>query len=223
MESKPLFKRLGNGELLLGYTAEARRVAASNRTTAPPALSLSGDIVKKNAVSEVRQGGGDVADRLLVLAHHRIQFGAYRGETFKWLVENGLGYAAWMVDNLRGEKRVNTPLGDNKAAFKEYLLSFDEGREVVDAKERQRIRKKPAADSRSPPSQSKSRDRSSPSSVSPSSSQLSSLLVGRALSPGAIRSRLKQMKTTPPKAKSTGDTFSSITSYNHLYPHDDID
>ena len=69
MQSKPVFKRLSQRELVLGYTAEARRVAANNRTTAPPALSLSGDIVKKNAVSEVRQGGGDVADRLMVLVH----------------------------------------------------------------------------------------------------------------------------------------------------------
>ena len=69
MQSKPVFKSLSQRELLLGYTAEARRVAPNNRTTAPPALSLSGDIVRKNAVSEVRQGSGNVADRLMVLVH----------------------------------------------------------------------------------------------------------------------------------------------------------
>ena len=59
---------------------------------------------------------------------------------FKWLMENSLHFSPWMVDNLRDYIPVSTSLGKYKTKEYMYLLSFDDGKGVVDANERQPIR-----------------------------------------------------------------------------------
>ena len=40
--------------------------------------------------------GGDPADKVAVLGSFQLQFGQYQGSTFKWLLENDLGYAVFL-------------------------------------------------------------------------------------------------------------------------------
>ena len=100
------------------------------------------DVVKRAALASVRRLGGNVDDQTSVLGQYELQFGLFRGKTFKWLVENGLGYAAWLVDNLRCETSATAaPLSKNKHAFRLYLNSFPEGRSAVGLKKEEKEKK----------------------------------------------------------------------------------
>ena len=100
-------------------------------------------------MAEVRRKGGDVGDKLSVLGQNEVQFGIFKGKTFQWLVENGLGYAAWLVDNMRAETTTTAPLSKNKHAFGNYLNSFPEGQCVVELKAKERMKKSKSVQSQS--------------------------------------------------------------------------
>ena len=83
-----------------------------------------------------------------------LQFGKYRGQSFRWMLENALGYIGWFVNNIRNEKVTNSPISQNKAALKKYVESFQEGRDVVALKRKQREDKEAKKQHNSPqPSQ----------------------------------------------------------------------
>ena len=89
-----------------------------------------------------------------------LQFGKYRGQSFRWMLENALGYVGWFVDNIRNEKVTNSPISQNKAALKKYVESFKEGRDVVALKKKQREDKEGKKQSSSTqPSQSSASNR----------------------------------------------------------------
>lgn len=67
-----------------------------------------------------------------------LHFGKYRGQSFRWMLENALGYVGWFVDNIRNERATNSAISQNKAALKKYVESFEEGRHVVALKKKQR-------------------------------------------------------------------------------------
>ncbi|XP_070539241.1 uncharacterized protein [Ptychodera flava] len=138
MDAKPAFQRLSSGALKMGHSEEARKMT---RTEGPYTCKTAG-AVRKQAVNEIRRGGGDWQDELVVLGQHRLQFGMFTGQTFRWMLENCLGYSGWLVDGLRNERPTSTPLSDNKFNFKKYVESFDEGRHAVKLKKRERISKR---------------------------------------------------------------------------------
>jgi len=39
----------------------------------------------------------------LILARSELQFGQYRGQTFQWLLEHAVGYAAGLIDSVQKE------------------------------------------------------------------------------------------------------------------------
>ncbi len=41
--------------------------------------------------------GGDPSNHQLVLSESALQFGQYRGKSFKWLLSNGIGYLAMVL------------------------------------------------------------------------------------------------------------------------------
>jgi hypothetical protein len=84
-----------------------------------------------------------------VLGQYELQFGLFRGKTFKWLVENGLGYGGWIVDDMRSESATTAPLSKNKHAFKRYINSFPEGQSVVNLKKEERLKKAASTSSQS--------------------------------------------------------------------------
>ncbi|KAG1670860.1 hypothetical protein GQR58_016655 [Nymphon striatum] len=66
---------------------------------------------------------------------------AFRRKTFLWLMENALGYCGYMVESIRRESRSQSPFSVNKFCFRDYVTSFPEGREVVQAKKLRREKK----------------------------------------------------------------------------------
>lgn len=94
--------------------------------------------VRKLAIEAVKKRKGDVKNEIDVLGEYLLQFGKYRGQSFRWMLENALGYVGWFVDNIRNEKVTHSAISQNKAAFKKYVESFKEGRDVVALKKKQR-------------------------------------------------------------------------------------
>lgn len=81
--------------------------------------------VQAEAMERVRSEGGcpDGDSTGLVLSRYTLQFGQYNGQTFKWLLENDLQYAAYLITS--HEKSVGPqhwrqtpdPLMENKVLF----------------------------------------------------------------------------------------------------------
>lgn len=177
---KPRFDHLVGGnddnKLKLGYSDEANSLYAAPATY----TSKQPDAVERTARSEVLQLGGDPSDRTALLGQFEVQFGRFKGKTFKWLLENGLGYSAWFVTSMAGETATSASLSVNKHAFKEYLESFPEGKEAIAVKKAEKTK--------------------NPSAVA--------LLFGRSsLSPHAIANRLQRRDS--PKNKQPDVTSST--------------
>lgn len=88
--------------------------------------------VEAEAKRRVRSEGGNPegdGSTVLVLSRFTLQFGMYRGQTFKWLLENDLQYGAYIITN-HNEKRsrnrkqnrlIPNPLMDNKVHFLSHV------------------------------------------------------------------------------------------------------
>lgn len=108
-------------------------VKSSRRATAAAKADI---IVHREAVERLRREGGDPADKVAVLGSFELQFGQYQGSTFKWLLENDLGYATYIVNSLVCERRSDKPLSTSKFNFKNYIELFKEGRNALQLKAR---------------------------------------------------------------------------------------
>lgn len=53
--------------------------------------------VEAEAKARVRSEGGDLHNDRLILSRCTIQFGKYKGQTFKWLLENDVSFTALLV------------------------------------------------------------------------------------------------------------------------------
>ncbi|XP_053379680.1 uncharacterized protein LOC123558130 [Mercenaria mercenaria] len=166
----PKFRREG-GAPALTDTEEGRRIGTQREQWCPPSTTQQ---IEKDARERVIARQGDVTDQKDVLGEYVMQFGKYRGQNFRWALENVPGYVGWIVNQIiKDEGKEDTSSQhqkNNKAALKNYVLMFEEGKRIVEAKAsepRKRIAWK-------------------------------SLLVGRPLSPEQIRKKYK-MLTSPPK------------------------
>ncbi|KAK5611526.1 hypothetical protein CRENBAI_015479 [Crenichthys baileyi] len=88
--------------------------------------------VLAEATAFVRQNGGDPGDQFLVLAHCKIQFGKYQGQRFRWLLENSLGYAVYLVSSIMGDEERDNPLSASKHLFLRYTSQIREIGEAVE-------------------------------------------------------------------------------------------
>lgn len=153
--------------------------------------------VKKLAIEAVKIRKGDVQNELDVQGEYLLQFGKYRGQSFRWMLENALGYIGWFVDNIRNEKVTNSPISQNKAALKKYVESFQEGRDVMALKRKQREDKEAKKQHNSPqPSQNSA----SKQVVSPLAAGLASghISTEKYLSQVASTTGVKKFKPTIP-------------------------
>ena len=82
--------------------------------------------VLAEATTFVTGHGGDPADRLLVLAHCQLQFGMFQGQRFRWLLENSLGYAVYLLHRISKENVQANLLSENKQLFQEYTSQIRE-------------------------------------------------------------------------------------------------
>uniref|UniRef100_UPI0037E79ADA uncharacterized protein n=1 Tax=Semicossyphus pulcher TaxID=241346 RepID=UPI0037E79ADA len=81
--------------------------------------------VKTSVLSE----GGDPCNDRLHLSRCTLRFGKYKGQTFKWLLENDVGYAAFIVGSHQKEKAPTLhqdPLTVNKDSLTKYAMAYPE-------------------------------------------------------------------------------------------------
>ena len=78
----------------------------------------------------------------LKLSQSKLHCGKYRGNTFKWLMENALGYCGYFVADLDTEQPSQSLLSCNKYSFKRYVEAFKEGLAAVSDKQKAMQQKK---------------------------------------------------------------------------------
>jgi len=122
---KPDFRRTPKGDLVLRATPEALSIPKP-----PPGVRvLAAEEVEAEARAHVVSQGGDPGTDLLVLSQHRLQFGKYWGRSFKWLLENDVGYTLpLLASHLKERERSSSqssPMA-NKDALSRYAHAFPE-------------------------------------------------------------------------------------------------
>ncbi|KAJ7985052.1 hypothetical protein DPEC_G00361140 [Dallia pectoralis] len=122
---RPSFVSTAKGELVLRATT-----AAQNAPKPPPgAKAKTPQEVEAEAQAYVVSQGGDPSMDLLVLSQHKIQYGKYWGHTFKWLLENDVGYTLQLVYSHQQERERSSSqsaLMGNKDALTRYTQAFPE-------------------------------------------------------------------------------------------------
>ncbi|KAL0165246.1 hypothetical protein M9458_040999 [Cirrhinus mrigala] len=133
MYAYPLFRRQSatSSRLLMAPSEEAKRLENVETGRAKPK-----EEVLTEASTFVSTNGGDPSDQFLVLAHCKLQFGKYQGQRFRWLLENSLGYAVYLVLSISKETAQTTPLSENKQLFLQYTSHIREMAEEVEKYER---------------------------------------------------------------------------------------
>ncbi|KAK7149006.1 hypothetical protein R3I93_013119 [Phoxinus phoxinus] len=118
-------KLTASQQLLLRASDEAVAFIAAKgpRGTAAAARAKKPEEVEKEAQAHVVSKGGDPGNHMLVLGCHSIQFGKYQGQTFRWLLENDVGYTTQLVASHQREREQSasdSPLMANKDALARY-------------------------------------------------------------------------------------------------------
>ncbi|KAK3094890.1 hypothetical protein FSP39_007551 [Pinctada imbricata] len=221
----PKFRRRPDGELILDYTEAAKDVSRVNRQR--PVLTASAqEKVEAEAKKLVKKKGGDVKDHKQVLGQHILQFGQHRGQTFLWMLENGLGYAGWLVDSMANEKRTSAALSVNKFLFKDYVEMFHDGKKAVELKKMEKERKRRASlplemtpIPRSPVKSLVERFKIPPSVVA---SKIAKLSPGKSAGWRRVRRRLQlqkgQSRGSTTASSSTGPLTATASSSTTLAP-----
>lgn len=125
-----------DGSPNLADSKAALHVKEENKTR-PWSRAVSPERVRESARQAVIFGGGDQSNPLHVLGQHELQFGIFRGQTFKWVAENALGYAGYLVAAMSREdfeKKDSKNHAENKKAFRSYIEQFNEGRYAIKVK-----------------------------------------------------------------------------------------
>ena len=125
MESKPVLLKTLKGGLVLRATP----AALSAPKPPPTARAKAAQEVEDEARAHVISQGGDPSMDQLVLSQHRMQFGKYWGQTFKWLLENDVGYTLPLLTSHQKERersRSQSALMANKDALTRYAHAFPE-------------------------------------------------------------------------------------------------
>ncbi|GAA6220463.1 uncharacterized protein LOC108899583 [Lates japonicus] len=129
----PNFRKTSSGELETKPSQEAEKLRASQRplTTVTVKKPEEGEAEAKACVLSK---GGDPCSDQLVLSRCTIQFGQYKGQTFKWLLENDASYAANIVASHQRERvhtKEQSPLMVNKDSLTQYAMAYPEVIEEV--------------------------------------------------------------------------------------------
>ncbi|CAJ1086771.1 uncharacterized protein LOC117815916 [Xyrichtys novacula] len=125
-----VFRKGPLGFLLQEPSKKARRIK-EDATLQDKSIPTRADLVHQNALAVVLQRGGDASDRAEVLGDYILQFGKYKGKSFRWLLENDIGYTMYLIKNLEKEEAsgVTVTAGhakDSLQSFVNYALGFAE-------------------------------------------------------------------------------------------------
>ncbi|CAL8378036.1 unnamed protein product [Gadus morhua 'NCC'] len=104
---------------MYAYSVFRRQSAQSTRLMAPseqakgvgigPRSAKPKEEVMTEARNFIANNGGDPNDSFLTLAHCQLQFGMYQGQRFRWLMENNLGFALYLLELLQLRIHLRTP------------------------------------------------------------------------------------------------------------------
>ena len=109
----------------------------ATRNYRPPALD--GMTVTRNARQRFEVFGmrESMRDPVCILSQHILQFGKYRGQTFKWVLENDLGWVTGVIALVDlDDKDREAPLSRNKFRLLAYVKHFPEVMEQFLTKQR---------------------------------------------------------------------------------------
>lgn len=125
-----VFRKGPLGFLLQDPSAEARRIK-DDPSLQDKSAPMREDLVRQNALALVRQRGGDASDMTEVLSDYVLQFGKYKGKSFRWLLMNDIGYTVYLIKHVQKEEAigVSTTEGhrkDSLRSFVHYALGFTE-------------------------------------------------------------------------------------------------
>jgi len=111
-------------------TAAANAVARANKSRGRRAKEP--EVVEMEARGRLMAEGGRATEGNI--GHFReIQFGQYLGQTFKWILENAVGWAVGFVRSYTKEGTANlSALGVNKRLFSEYCMANPAIAQAVD-------------------------------------------------------------------------------------------
>ena len=104
---KPVFRtQPSSSDLTLEASAEAQAVALNFRRQGPPSASRVKlpARVREEARARLSQKGGNPLVLEEMLAEYELQLGQYRGQTFRWLLENDVGYACAIIASHEKER-----------------------------------------------------------------------------------------------------------------------
>ncbi|KAL7370284.1 hypothetical protein ABVT39_024887 [Epinephelus coioides] len=118
---KVTFRKGPSGYLKQEPSDEARRIK-DNPALQDKSAPQKEELVRDNARKVVMQRGGDLSDKQEVLGEYVIQFGKYRGKSFRWLLQNDVGYTLYLINKVEEEEKAGQfhPEGHSK----DSLLSF---------------------------------------------------------------------------------------------------
>ena len=93
--SAPKLRLYKGKDVTLAPTSEAK-------TYVKPAQPVPSSLSQEDAAKiRVKQSGGDPDDQMCVLGQHTLVFGKYFGQTFKWLLENDVGWIVRIITSHR--------------------------------------------------------------------------------------------------------------------------
>ncbi|XP_068574651.1 uncharacterized protein [Cebidichthys violaceus] len=110
---------------------DAAKVLKDNPSLQDKSAAVKEELVRQNALTVVRQRGGDASDRTEVTGDYILQFGKYKGKSFRWLLENDIGYTIYLIRNQQKEEAAGVFMAaghskDSLLSFVSYSLSFQE-------------------------------------------------------------------------------------------------
>ena len=124
------FRKGPSGHLRQDPSEEARRIK-DNPSLQDRSAALKEEVVRANACKVVLERGGDVSDQLEVMGEYTLQFGKYKGKSFRWLLENDVGYSLYLINKVEQEEEAGqfNPMGHSKdslLSFLQYCRGFKE-------------------------------------------------------------------------------------------------
>ncbi|XP_056293449.1 uncharacterized protein LOC130208388 [Pseudoliparis swirei] len=120
--------------------SDAAKVLKDNPSLQDKSAAVREELVRQNALTVVRQRGGDPSDTTEVSGDYILQFGKYKGKSFRWLLENDIGYTIYLIRNQQGEEAAGVFMaaGHNKdslLSFINYSLMFREIQSLLNYEE----------------------------------------------------------------------------------------
>ncbi|XP_068592432.1 uncharacterized protein [Cebidichthys violaceus] len=128
----PTFRKTSAGKLETKPSQEALNLQAARRPLraagprGPPVSVKTPEEVEAEAKARVLSEGGDARIERLVLSRRTIQFGQYKGQSFKWLLENDVGYTAYLLADHQKQRQGQNSMMVNKDSLNRYAIAYPE-------------------------------------------------------------------------------------------------